>query len=805
MRPLGLFALFVFLGMGPRLAGQATPTGAQEPAAVWKTLWQPTFDAGRSASVKDLTLVRDRIRLTLIDGTLQFTQPVNGIVFGATFRGNGRLQIQPPDATEAQQLRLLARQDTLDLQFSEATFSFTDNTFNEIAAEVQWAAGGATSDDLYTSRQQQRENLGAELLLRLFKSVLSAERTHAALFFADLKTKEKGWVEVHWDALEPEETRVGRWVNVGPVKTFDRWLSFPAGGRSASEAYNDSLAKEDFAIRSYRINATVTGGAELGATTWVTLETHLAGERVLLFNLDSNLRVDSVKGAQGNALPFYQARESKDHDQSYGEYVAVVLPEPTKAGQNLALEFRYVGKRAIRKAGNGNFFCESSGWYPARPNSFAYRADFEVNFRSPKKYTLVATGDKVSETNDGDWTISTWKSDLPLAVAGFAYGDYKVYTEKAGSIDVQVYANREPDDLMASVQRAFESGARQAAVGSLSPSGMAKVMGGEMANTLRIFEQYFGPYPYKHLAVTSLPFSYSYGQGWPGLIYLWSASFLDSTQRHAIGLQDQVRLTDFFRAHESSHQWWGHRVGWKSYHDQWLSEGFAQFSGNLYVQFRQNQKEYLNRLRKDKEGLQNKNQYGHVYESLGPVWMGNRLASSQAPDGYNIVIYNKGGYILHMLRMMLFDPRNPNPDQRFQSMMQDFCQIFDNKSASTEDFKAVVEKHMGQWMDLEGNHRMDWFFRQYVYGTGIPEYEFSYQTQEVGGGKWKVTGTVTRKNLLEGWKDILPLYLHRGGGAARLGFIITMKTETPFDFTLPFKPEKLSLNFYEDILTNIRQ
>jgi hypothetical protein len=804
MRPLSLFVFVLFLGMAPMLVGQAAPAGAQEPAAVWRTLWQPTFDAGKSASVKDLTLVRDRIHLTLIDGTLQFTQPVNGIVFGATFRGNARLQVQPPNSVEAGQLRLLTKQDTLDMQFSEATFSFTDNTFNEVAAKVQWAASGPTTDDLYTTRQQQREDLGAELLPRLFKGIFSADRTRTALFIADLKTKERGWVEVHWDALEPEEIRVGRWVDVGPVKIFDRWLSFPAGGRSASEAYNDPLAKEDFVIRSYRINATVTGGADLSATTWVTLETHFVGERVLLFPLDSNLRVDSVKDVQGNALPFYQARESKDRNQSYGEYIAVILPEPTGTGRNSTLEFRYAGKRAIRKAGNGNFFCESFGWYPARAESFASRADFEISFRSPKRYTLVATGNKVSETTDGAWTISTWKSDLPLAVAGFAYGDYKVYTEKAGSIDVEVYANREPDDAMSGVQRAFDSGTAHAAVGTLSPARMAKTMGGEMANTLRVFDQYFGPYPYKHLSVTSLPLSYSYGQGWPGLIYLWSASFLDSTQRHAIGLQDQVGLTDFFRAHESSHQWWGHRVGWKSYHDQWLSEGFAQFSGNLYVQFRENQKEYLNRVRKDKQDLLNKNRYGHVYESLGPVWMGNRLASSQAPGGYAVVIYKKGGYILHMLRMMLYDYHRKDSETRFIAMMRDFCETYNNKAASTEDFKAIVEKHMTPAMDLNGNHRMDWFFNQYVYGTGIPQYQFHYSVQPAEG-KWKVAGELVRSGVQEGWKDAVPLYLHVGGRATRLGFITARESKTSFDFLLPMQPERLTINDNEDILAEVKQ
>src|SRR5262249_20336073 len=155
----------------------------------------------------------------------------------------------------------------------------------------------------------------------------------------------------------------------------------------------------------------------------------------------------------------------------------------------------------------------------------------------PKNFVLVATGEKTSDTIDGGTRLTTWKNEIPLAVAGFAYGDFKVQDDKAGDVAVNVYANREPDDVMHAVQRYFDSGQAMAAVGTLSPSAVAKEMGTEMANTVRLFSSYFGPYPYKHLSVTSLPISYSYGQGWPGLIYLWSASFLDATQRHAIGLK----------------------------------------------------------------------------------------------------------------------------------------------------------------------------------------------------------------------------------------------------------------------------
>jgi aminopeptidase N len=251
--------------------------------------------------------------------------------------------------------------------------------------------------------------------------------------------------------------------------------------------------------------------------------------------------------------------------------------------------------------------------------------------------------------------------------------------------------------------------------------------------------------------------------------------------------------------------WWGHRVSWKSYHDQWLSEGFAEFSGLLYVQFRQNIKEYLNQIRRLRQQIGTRDIRNHVYESVGPVWMGRRVASSESPGAYQPVVYRKGGYVLHMLRMMLFDPRNQNPDQRFQAMMQDFCKTFDNKAASTEDFKAIVEKHMTPSMDIEGNHRMDWFFRQYVYGMGIPQYSFRYLVEEAGEGKWKVSGSVAREGVPDGWMDVLPLYLHRGSGSVRLGFLTATKPQAPFDFLLPFKPEKISLNDNEDILADIKQ
>jgi aminopeptidase N len=440
----------------------------------------------------------------------------------------------------------------------------------------------------------------------------------------------------------------------------------------------------------------------------------------------------------------------------------------------------------IRKIQDGVYFCPSIGWYPGQPDSSANRVDFDILFHYPKKLILVATGNLVGEAKEG---VSQWKTDIPIAAAGFAFGDYKVYSQKVGAIDVQIYGNQYENISLG-------------AAGRLDPAGMVKLMATEVANCLRVFQDYFGPYPYTHLAVTDIP--YSYGQGWPGLIYLSLLSFLDSTQRNALGVGDQTRLTDFFRAHETSHQWWGHRVGWKSYHDQWLSEGFAQFSGNLYVQFRENPADYIKRLKIDRDDLLNKNRFGHVYESLGPVWMGIRLASSQGPDGYNNVIYQKGGYVLHMLRMMLNDSSNPDTDHIFKDMMHDFTQTFDNKAASTEDFKAIVEKHMLPAMAAEGKHNMDWFFREYVYGTGVPHYDYDTEIREQNG-KWMVTGTISRTGVPDNWIDILPVYVHAQKRVVRLGWIRVTGKSTPLQLSLPTKPDKIVLNENEDILAIVKQ
>src|SRR5262249_36022266 len=152
---------------------------------------------------------------------------VNGMTFGAAFRGKGRVDVEPPNKLEAQQLKLFTKQEAINFAFTEGTFSFTDGLAEEVGKQVKWATPGATGDDLYANRQKARENLGEGALPRMLQGLMAGDRAHTAFFLADLKLTGKDWVEFQYDALDPEEISVSRWVSGGPAKFQDTWMHFP--------------------------------------------------------------------------------------------------------------------------------------------------------------------------------------------------------------------------------------------------------------------------------------------------------------------------------------------------------------------------------------------------------------------------------------------------------------------------------------------------------------------------------------------------------------------------------------------------
>jgi len=169
------------------------------------------------------------------------------------------------------------------------------------------------------------------------------------------------------------------------------------------------------------------------------------------------------------------------------------------------------------------------------------------------------------------------------------------------------------------------------------------------------------------------------------------------------------------------------------------------------------------------------------------------------------LIYPKGAYILHMIRMMMHD--NRTGDQRFKDMMHDFVTTYGGKSATTEDFKAMVEKHMTREMDLEGNQKMDWFFNQYVYGTQLPAYKLDSSFDTGADGDVVLSLKVTQSNVKDDFHMLAPIYLElaEGGmfflGRAKLTGNTSVQQKVPLK-GLKAKPRRAVANYYDDVLAS---
>jgi len=241
-------------------------------------------------------------------------------------------------------------------------------------------------------------------------------------------------------------------------------------------------------------------------------------------------------------------------------------------------------------------------------------------------------------------------------------------------------------------------------------------------------------------------------------------------------------------------------VGWASYHDQWLSEGFASFSAGLYLQLTEKSPDkYFHYLDEARKNIIEKNEFGLSANDAGPVWMGLRLSMPKVRQGYRNLVYPKGGYILHMLRQIMYD-RN-NGDKAFIDTMHDFVKSRFNQNASTESFKQVVERHMTPVMDIDQNRKMDWFFNEWVYGSEIPSYRFEYSVEQEDTGKYLVKATLTQSEVSDKFKMIVPVYVDIDGKVYRLGEATMIgSTTVNFKFRMAQKPKRVLINAHRDVL-----
>ncbi len=755
----------------------------------------PTYVALRNiglgseaVQVTNFDLRRDAGTFRLNSGTICFVPPVNGKVTGGVFVGDGVFLLVPPTETERKSLKFLTKEDEFREKFERLVLRFTDSTYDEIKKAGMPAAGGCDAGILKDSQNTTRHKIKSNLEINIIGEILSPEPR--GFFIAFIHGKRYDDKEIY--TLDPNRNsnQVDFWTY--DENKWGDWASF-----SFTEPHAKGSVGRTIEIEHHQLDTTLEKSGALSGKATTTFVSRRSGLRVVPLSLFHTLRVQSVT-ADGQPLSFIQ--EDKNDDADF----AVILPKPLAAGEKFSLTTTYSGKEAVTNEGGGNYFpIARHNWYPNSVDSaFGEYASYDMTFRIPKGMKMAATGAQVSDANEGGQNVSVWKSETPQTVAGFNFGKFKVEEAKLSKpqVSIRSFANEEPPDWVHSVQQAGS-----AMLGSMNTTLLNKKALAEGELAVELYTDYFGPSSFTNLQITQQT-ACNYGQSWPGLVWIPVCYYFDSTVRHFLGMGDSDHgYWKVVTPHEVAHQWWGHTVGFNSGRDQWMSEGFADMSASLYLSLiEKDPKKFLGFWNDERQMLLERDPQGFRAIDVGPLTMGYRANNSRTGGGVTRrLIYPKGAYVLYMIRMMLYDSHTG--DQQFKETMRDFVNTYRGKAASTEEFKMLVEKHMTRAMDLDENHKMDWFFNQYVYGTGIAQYSFHATLEATSDGKTHLKGELARTGVPESWKDAVPLYAHAGDKTFRLGIINATHSKEPLDFTLPLKVDRVAINEYDDVLAEVKQ
>ncbi len=758
--------------VGGLLSAQA-PVSGGSPAATYlerlEEVWKLRPAENQVAVVRQLVLKRDLAEIMLEDGRLYLLQPVAGRTMGALFRGKGRMRYAPASRIERDRLTLFHKAVELDQPFEDLVLIFADSTLEELRSLLSFGPGKAP-DNLGNRFQELLDYFGDKgdhyLDPDLLRPFLNTEAT--GLFVAMAAGNGKPWMfmvnphEIEGVQLLTDAKRSAYSRRLEPV-TRDRMRGdrTPAGGEYAERRPDIRIGKY---VMDIRLPQTGSGELAFSADATLDLVADSATGPWVPFHIYPKMELDSARWSDGSPAEVYLGKDSP--------YLWVRLDRRLERGETRTLRLAYRGD-LIDRFGNWFFIKSSIAWYPVAMES-RFPALFDLTFTSPEGFLLAAVGDRTDSAAAPRHMIRTrWVTSRPIRNASFNIGIFERY-EVPGA-DVPPTTVLWSENLHRTIGQAYSRN-----VVSGAGKNMKAQVGDDVVNALRFFEQVYGKVPVARFYATEIP--WFHGEAWPGIIGLSWVTFFNTSGDGS----DEV-----FRAHEVGHQWWGISVDYATYHDRWLSEGLADFSGLWFLQTRRKEnKKYFATLDRWRADVMLRR------DDPLPIWLGHRVMTSDTRDDYSAIVYKKGAWVMHMLRILLLDVKTMNED-RFTDVMRTFYATYAGKRAATSDLQRVVEEQTGQ--------PMDWFFDQWVYGTGIPTYKVAWQAEQ-SGDRWRVRLRVDQERVPPQFLMYVPVTLDLGGKeSVRLRVKVTgARTEIELP-PISARPKGLKFNDLEGVLAEVKE
>lgn len=771
--------------LGCTLAAAQTPAASAPAvggaAALFDDLLNPVVSAADVHRLRDVSIQREDLHISLSDGVIGLMRAVDGHVTGAVFEGVGEVLLFPPNRAERTSLGLFTGSAVLEQTFTSAYFRFFDD---QLTAELQ--AGFRPAEDIgdFISRWEQTAKLLASAdALPVLEAMTNFQDPASRFLHLRVGGTQLGVFDVFFAPNAAEQIRVGQERLNGNVLYYDIWTSFPMrSAREAAEHGAEYVPRFEFS--NYRLRVQAEPPTDINARGELTLTSRRAGQRTVVLELSRHLRISEVR-ADGQPLELIQKEAiiGSETARRSDDLVALVFPTALPKDRPVTLSIAYSGPVMFTTGGEVLYVGDRGTWYPTVGPSYT---NYDLTFDCPEDWSLVATGKQIATSAQNGRRISRFVTEKPIARAGFNMGKFVTGTAAAGDVSIHAYASKTVEQALA--EKEARAGQHP------QPAREVQQIASRAAATVQFLSGELDAFPYSSLEITQLPAFLS--QSWPGLIYLSSMAFLDQEERRALAFQDpytELLLSRLMLAHETAHQWWGDAVDWASYRDEWMVEALANYCALMMLEKDDPQSMkialdyYKAQLLKDTPG--------GIVDNAGPVTLGTRLTSSRFPQAYERVVYGRGTWLFHMLRTMLRQAGGGKDDALFFAALKGLLARSPDHKISTRELQRAFEQVLPASLNYEGHKSLDWFFDSWVNDVSIPEFSVEDVHVVSTGAKTQVSGTIRERQAAKDLVTAVPLYaVDEKGQSQFLAFVFADDAETAFTLAAPAGTKQVLLD-----------
>lgn len=643
-----------------------------------------SLDPEQTYGVRELTLARGDIKIYLTEGILSFFTPVAGRVVAAVFTttgaegGDAEVLLMPPQRSERASLVSFIKRPNLDEHLTTAVFLFSDDTMKELVQQIQQRPVRKASEmagQLAPVLNPVVRSVSSDINIRLVQSMLDNHKPADGFLYSVIEGRELGIFDVMYDPTDFEPISVGRVApnEAGPQR-LQLWTAFRPRRAPA-------FAPPPVRLSDYQTDATIRPDLSMSVIAKFKFVSRPEDGRVIPFGMSDRLKVVSAT-VDGKPVEILQRDSLRIAELKVAGTFLLVSDTPLAPGRYHDIEVRYEGS-VIRQTGEHIYFVdERNEWYP---HTGPMLTTFDLTFHCPESLRLVSTGELVKDEVAGGIRTVHRKTPVPERLAGFNLGDYNVVTKENGEYSVECYANKS------------------------SARGLENIPT-ETEAILDSYTQRWTKLPIHSLAVSPIP-GY-FGQGFPGLIYLSTVSYIPQEERPT-ELRTS-RMDTFFSQlllpHEVAHQWWGNVVSAADYRSGWLMEALANYAALQFLEQTQGPaaiRDILATYRNDLAHQEN----GRSVDSAGPVDFGQRLIQTAGLGTWHTIVYEKGAWILRMLEQRL------GPES-FAQMQARLLREFTAQPVRNDDFRKLASDFVPA---AQPDKTLTLFFDTWVYGTGIPK------------------------------------------------------------------------------------